>query len=367
MFFKLIPWGSLKLVIIILLIVSTAISTTGLYVVSISKTLTNSLTLSSDEVLIISSTSKTPYTGLITDLSNYFRGIEGIELVSPEVLTPVVVVDKVVFLRGINMTLFKDLKIIKYLIGSWPESEYEVLVGSRLSTYLGINLSDSIVITGIPTSKEVRVTVKGIYVSGTPLDDELLSTLSLAKELRGIQGNYVTLVRVRGHVNESLTNKYLSPNTKTSIPSTTLKSLRVVEGGSELIDELLGRGIKISGNFLWSSILLVIISSTLTIYYGTSWVLNNLNEILTTLRFVGLSRYKLMLLITTKLLVLSVVSGIIGYLISYSILKLVFDLLKPQILLHTIELLNDFKVLLSSILIPSIITTSSVVIRVREL
>lgn len=370
MFLKLIPWGSLKLITIILLTISTATSITGLYVVSISKTLTNSLTLGSDDVLILSSTSKTPYTGVITDLSNYFRGIEGIELVSPEVLTPVVISDKVVFLRGINVTLFKDLGIIKYLSGLLPETRYEVLVGSRLSNYLGINVGDSIVITGIPTGKEVRVFVKGIYISGTPLDDELLSTSSLAKELRGIQGNYVTLIRVRlgGYVNESLIPKYLSPSTKgSSIPTTILKDLRVVEGGSELLDEVLGRGVKISSNFLWSSTLLVITSSILTIYYGTSWVLNNLNDVLTTLRFVGLSRYRLALLIITKLLILSLTSGIVGYLTSYLILKLVFNLLKPQILLHTIELVSDFNVLTLSTLIPSIMTISSVLIKVRDL
>jgi len=369
MFLKLIPWGSLKLIVIILLVVSTATSITGLYVVSISKTLTDILTLGSDDFLILSSTSKTPYTGVITDLSSYFRGIEGVGLVSPEVLTPVVVGGRVVFLRGVNITLFKDLGVVKYLSGSWPESQYDVLVGSRLSNYLGVNVGDSILITGIPTGKEVRVFVRGTYVSNTPLDDELLSTSSLAKELRGIQGNYVTLVRVRfvGYVNKSLIPNYLSPTKDSSIPSTVLKSLKVVEGGSELLDEVLGRGVKMSSNFLWSSTLLVITSSVLAIYYGISWVLNNLNDVLTTLRFLGLSRFRVALLVITKLLILSITSGILGYLTSYSILKLVFDLLKPQILAHTIELVIDSKVLLLTTLVPSIITVASVMVRVREL
>jgi len=368
MFFKLVPWSSFKLLAIAMFTISIATSTTGLYVLSISKSLSDSLAVSDGWLVIYSSISKTPHTGLVVDLSNYLSSVEGIELTSPEVLTPATVGSTMFFVRGVNFTVLKLSTNIS-LTGSWPKSSNEAMVGYRLSRYLGISVDDSLVITGIPTGREVRVVIKAIYASGTPLDDELLCDLSLARDLRGIQGNYITLIRVK--LNKSLTNiripELISGSRSISIPSNMLSDLRVVQGSSEILDDVLGRSVKISSNFLWSSILLVLITSVLTIYHGILWTLNNLTNLVNSLRFIGLNRVKLLLILLSKTLVISLTSGFLGYLLSYSVLNIAFDLLNPRILLHSVELTGNYLITLTSTLMPTLITTASIVIKARDL
>ncbi len=367
MIFKLIPWGSLRLVAIVTITASIAISSTGLYMVSMYRTLTSSLMINDGDAVITSSTSKLPHTGLVRYATTRIANVEGIELVSPEVITPVVLNGEVVFLRGVNLSLFNKLADAT-LVGDMTRGDNEVLVGIRLSNYLRIHVGDSYVITAIPTGKEVKVFVSGVFRSNTSLDDEVVGDLRVVQELRGVSPDYVTLVRIRaGGLIDTLLHNITSRSELDIMPLKVISRFGGNRSDVELVDELLGRGIKISSNLLWTSLILVLTASSLAMYYSVLWSLSSLKPIINSLKFLGLSSRVLTSVLAVKSLTLGITAGVLGYLISYLTLNLIFNITAVRLLLHSVELVNDFKVLTSSALLPSTIILLTILVKSKAI
>ncbi|MEM2342943.1 MAG: hypothetical protein QW659_02485 [Sulfolobales archaeon] len=368
---SLIPWSSFKVAILAILTTSIAVSTTGLYVISVSATLARSLTLNTEgDILIYSSVSRTPHTGLINNVVDRLAGVEGIIELSPEVLTPIMINDNVIFLRGLNLTVL-DRFINYLLIGSLPRNDDEVLVGIRLSKYLNISVGQVLDIVSIPTSSRVNVTVSGVFKSSTPLDDEVVSSLSLSQKLRGMNSNYVTLIRVKvsspcigSRCLSEIVDRSEGVNAPLKVVSKVLDNRSL--GDVELVDEFLGRGISLSNTILWASMLLVLAISTSIIYFGTLWSMNTLAPIVESLRSIGLSKVRLASILILKILVLGTASGVSAYLISFLILNAIFTMMPVSIMLHKVEPVNDLRVLMTSTLLPSITASMTIYLKIRE-
>ncbi|MEM0453141.1 MAG: hypothetical protein QXO98_00575 [Sulfolobales archaeon] len=368
---SLIPWSGFKVVVLAILTTSIAVSMTGLYVLSVSATLARSLTLNTEGgVLIYSSVSRAPHTGLISNMVDRLVGVEGVLELSPEVLTPVMINNDVVFLRGLNLTVLD--KFVNYsLIGCLPRNDDEVLVGIRLSKYLNISVGQILDVVSIPAGSRVRIVVSGMFESNTPLDDEVVSNLSLSQKLRGVGSNYVTLIRVKvsnpcvgGKCLSGFVDGLRSTGTPLKVVGKLLDNRSLSD--VELVDEFLGRGISLSSTLLWASMLLVLAVSTSIIYFGTLWSMNTLAPIVEVLRSIGLSKVRLASTLILKILIVGIASGVSAYLISFLILNAILTTMPVSIILHRIEPVSDLRVLMASALLPSITASITICSRIRE-
>lgn len=112
---------------------------------------------------------------------------------------------------------------------------------------------------------------------------------------------------------------------------------------------------------------LVLTASALATYFTASWTLGNLMDVIKSLRTLGLSRVKLTSILLVKSAIISIISGATGYLISYAILSTLLNYLQPHILLHSVKLVHDLQVLTASTVLPLITTSTSMIIKCREL
>ncbi|MCS7108355.1 MAG: hypothetical protein N3G48_07350 [Sulfolobales archaeon] len=368
---KLIPLSKFKIVVVINLVTSIAISTTGIYVLSVTASISRSISLGLDgDVLLYSSASKVPHTGLINVKAVNLTGDDEFLVLSPEVLTPVIVHGNPLFLRGLNLTLLD--RLLNYsLVGRLPRSGDEVLVGVRLSNRLNISVGEVINVNAIPTGNEVAVLVTGLIISNTPLDDELVSNLQLSRRLRGVGDDYVTVIRLRVNNSHSITKRLeeLPPLKRPSAPYVVVNKFLINRslGDVELVDEAISRGINISSTLLWVSILLVLSISVLSIYFGMRWTLNTLEDVLKVLRSIGLSRFRLASMLIYRVMLVGMLSGATGYAISYLLLNEVFNALSVSILLHRVEPINDLTVLLTSTTLPPAVSSISIYFSVKDM
>jgi len=377
---KLLPWRAFIPALTALLVASTAIAFTGLYVFNVLSTLSNSVGVDDDVVVIFSGTSKLPQTGVIpVNIVRGLEGVDGVNVVSAEVLTPVEVNGYIVFLRGVNFSAFRELSKPKLVLGTWPSSSNDVLVGSRLARYLGIVANDVVVVKGVLTSDVFRLNVSGVFETETPLDDELVASLSLGQKLRDLPPDVITLIRVgvdprrlsSEGLNRILGIKEVRRNVGgggyiTALPSAILTSLNksyTVTSVEDFMEVLLERGISISKAFLWGAVLVVAASSTLVIYHSTTWVLRNLEPTTSILRALGFTRVGITCLILTRLVLISIMSGFIGYLLGYLMIYTLTECGLLRILLHTVLVTHSHSVLAVSLMAPSVISAVSLLIK----
>ena len=81
------------------------------------------------------------------------------------------------------------------------------------------------------------------------------------------------------------------------------------------------------------------------------------------LRAIGFTKARLTYLILLKLIPLSVTSGLIGYTLGYSIIYILSEYEFLRILLHTVLVTHNLNVLVASLVIPSVVTTASLLIK----
>jgi|Deesub1362A_J573_1020465.scaffolds.fasta_scaffold00355_2 ABC-type lipoprotein release transport system permease subunit len=159
------------------------------------------------DIVVFSSTkARTVATGQIPQsIADSLEYVPGIITVSPEVIAPVVVHKRPVFVRGVTSHFF-DIQQVEMVQGEnleWKENSF--LVGIRVARNLNIDLGDSFLAVSARSNTFIEMKVKGIFSSQSPLDDEILAPLELARPLAGLPDNEVTLIRVkidRAKINE---------------------------------------------------------------------------------------------------------------------------------------------------------------------
>lgn len=86
----------------------------------------------SDSLTIFSSASTIPQTGIVpVSLVERIRGLKGVESISPEAMSLVSVNESILFLRGVDLQLFRNLTKLRLLEGVSELGEGKALVGVR--------------------------------------------------------------------------------------------------------------------------------------------------------------------------------------------------------------------------------------------
>jgi ABC-type lipoprotein release transport system permease subunit len=185
-----------------------------------------------DVLAIYGATGATPLTGAVAlALTDKVAAVNGVLAASPETIAPATLNGQSVFVRGVLPQSLNEINSVTILQGEALDlnDTGSAVVGETLSQRLNLKVGDQILVFGALSDCYVQLSVKGIFVSQSPLDDEVLVPLYVSQWLRGFNYNVVTLIRAEIDPNiinshqlyQTLANQTVQP---TSIPSPTPKS-----------------------------------------------------------------------------------------------------------------------------------------------
>lgn len=135
---------------------------------------------------------KVPYS-----LSLSLRHVEGVTWTSGELIAAGVVRNEAVFLRGVIQEDLHKVSDLKSMVGNWPSDDTtEVSVGVRLAQRFGLDVGDMIEFCNLE-GQRVYLSIVAIHEYDSQLDDELISSLKVARWFTTISVDSVTVVRVK--------------------------------------------------------------------------------------------------------------------------------------------------------------------------
>ena len=210
-----------------------------------------------DNILIVTEPGiTTPFTGKVPEsLQNDIKKIKGVVAISPETLGLSVAQNlgkKPIVVRGITSN-FSNLTPIEVTKGSWFDPRFGqsdstqvngAMVGHFLATDLDLSTGDHLQLASTLTDMVIEVVITGIIRSNSPIDEELIVSLSLGKIMRGKGEVFVSFLRVL--INEEiLTKETLSDfiNQEFTVP------IQLITQDPELTDSLVGTTIVASTSY----------------------------------------------------------------------------------------------------------------------
>lgn len=198
--YNIIPKKRLLIAFIGFLISSTIITGAGVLLTSIVDSTSSYLGESSDVLVISSPEASTPYTSrLPLELADTISSIEGVEIVSPEVMTAAVYENKAVYFRGVDVSKFWELTEVDYLEGSLPSltDSFEVSIGVNFAERNNLGLGDFITLFSTRSESALELKIKSIFKTDTLLDDEIIASLWIGQFFAFEDYDYVTHIRVK--------------------------------------------------------------------------------------------------------------------------------------------------------------------------
>lgn len=159
-----------------------------------------------EDVLTLTQTNTN--TPLRASLAQTLNRLDFVEVASPEIYAFSYIISKKtgeyepVLTRGVEPEYFLEIEKASMIEGGYGDNF--MLIGESLSKRLGIQVGDSITITGSTTPAIVESTVSGIFSSKTASNDQLLLPLSYARKFTGLGEDSVIIIRVKTNDQEML-------------------------------------------------------------------------------------------------------------------------------------------------------------------
>lgn len=120
------------------------------------------------------------------------RGIDA----SPEILLFEVARGTPFPARGVNYSAFANVTDAHLVTGRPPHEANEAVIGTDLADTLGVEVGDTLTLGGSTAPAVARVEIVGTFAAPNPYDDQLLTTLPLARHLTSINSpTAVNLIR----------------------------------------------------------------------------------------------------------------------------------------------------------------------------
>jgi ABC-type lipoprotein release transport system permease subunit len=346
--FNYLRFRSLFVLTLILILASTLFSVTALSFLGFYNSFNAYLGEENNIIAIYDVQSRTPFTGIIPAyLTNQVSTINGVLACSPEVITPCIVNNQSLFIRGIMPEEFYKLNPITMTEGKiLNQSDINsILLGKNLATRLNVKVNDEILVLATLADRYLELQVTGVYVSHSSMDDEALVLLNAGQWLRSTDYNHVTMIRVKinpaivgsNDIYQEIARNASSTQAKTSqsttnqatnyqdmIPWTNI-NFQVgqigVQGTQSLMKSYLDRyGITEQALIVLS--VMVFLFSSVTVAVASQTLMQQHKEDIVTLRSIGASRKTLKFDILCKLLPLSLVASGLGILVTVLILTL---------------------------------------------
>jgi ABC-type lipoprotein release transport system permease subunit len=144
--------------------------------------------------------SRTPFSGFVPAyLTENLSRIDGVLACSPEVITPCIVRNQTLFIRGIVPEDFSKINPPVMVEGVFlnASSLGSVVLGKNAADRLNIKVNDTVLVLATLADRYLELKVTGIYLSHSSMDDEALVQLNVGQWLRFSDYNRVTLIRVK--------------------------------------------------------------------------------------------------------------------------------------------------------------------------
>jgi putative ABC transport system permease protein len=129
-----------------------------------------------------------------------------------------------VVVRGVEPENFLAIEKASLVDGGYDDNF--MLVGQGLSNRLDIRIGESLTITGSTSPAIIESTITGIFSSETASDEEILIPLSYARNLMGLGGDHVVIIRVKTEDQERLID-YLNEEEYSVVVGTVGGSIQV--------------------------------------------------------------------------------------------------------------------------------------------
>ena len=326
-----------------------------------------------DVVVVYDRKSSTPFTGLIPIyLVKNLSSIKGVIAISPEMIVPCVLKNESVFLRGIIPEKFVKLNQLVIIKGSMLESEDldSIIVGRNVAERLNLKLGERVLVLSVLVNRYLELQVKGIFVSGSIIDDEIIAPLYVGQWLRGTDYNYVTVIRVKIDDNivkpstifEAITTK--SSETGSSgggqlsesfVVSWSRVGFRVEDIGVNEVQKFMESYLNKYGvtreSLIVLSIIVFLLSSATIIIASKTILIQHKGEV-SILRSIGVSKKLLKEDLFIKLSFWSLIASSIGIILGVTVLTIMQENGFLQVLSHTIPIqLDPLVIILNFVLV----------------
>jgi ABC-type lipoprotein release transport system permease subunit len=185
--------------VLILLTTSAAFAVTSSILLSVDNTASEMLGESPNTIVIAQANSRAPFLGIVPlALSDYLGSLSGVQTISPEVFAPATLSNHAVMVRGVEPAQFMELQNPAILEGSplAANDTTQAMVGAILAKQLNLHPGSQITIIGGVRATMAQLTVKAVFSTGTPLDNEVVAPLWVGDWLRGLTYSEVSILRI---------------------------------------------------------------------------------------------------------------------------------------------------------------------------
>lgn len=332
----------------------------------------------SDSLTIFSGASTIPQTGIVpVSLVERIRGLKGVESISPEAMSLVSVNESILFLRGVDLQLFRSLTKLRLLEGVSELGEGKALVGVRARALLQVHVGDRLLAASALAQRSAPLSVIGVFETGEVFDDEIVTTIATARFLRGLADNAVSLIRVKVAFPEARSEvlRTLGVEKRKSVaenwwviipfsmssylpPSAQSAAREAIQASSpeQIAENALGRGVAVSRTLLYVLTIVVMVSSVFALYHAVSLFHVRADPIIAVMRSIGATQRRILSVICLHFSVLVVPASVVGFFAGYAIAMIVSLFGLWRILFHTIIPHMDTGVFVYSTILPVVFT-----------
>ncbi|MEM3815870.1 MAG: ABC transporter permease [Candidatus Bathyarchaeia archaeon] len=348
----------------------TAMSLLGFY-----RGLTAYLGEGEDIIVVYNPKSRTPYTSSVPAyLAETLASVNGVVAVSPEVMAPCLLKGQAVFLRGIVLESFIKLNPFSIVEGdslSQSHANY-VIVGWRIAEKLRLKVNDKVLFHGVLADRYVEAEVRGIFISNSIIDDEVLALLHVGQWLRGMDYNSVTMIRLKinrtvispSEILKAISAEASQPSHPSSDQGQAATQEPVipwvrrrfsieevgVEEAAKFMKSYMDRYGITRETLLILSVTIFLFSSSIILLASKTLISQHKGE-MNVLRSLGASGKTLKIDVFIKLLPWTVAASIMGVLAALAILTLIQRYGHLQVLSHTMLLQPDLYLIALSIVL----------------
>jgi MacB-like periplasmic core domain/FtsX-like permease family len=350
---------------LILIITSAAFAVTSSILLSVDNTASAMLGESSSTIVVAQSNSRAPFLGTLPlALAGSLASVPGVEVVSPEVFAPCTIGDQPVMVRGVDSQSFMALQNPAILEGSplLPNDTSEAMVGETLARQLDLHPGSQVTVIGGVRATVAELTVKAVFTTGTPLDNEVVAPLWVGDWLRGLGYNIVSILRIEVAPHE--TPAQVSPRVQQAIQNASRAGSETSQTPAELglpvssnLTSIAGHEVEASPavsssffsktvglsqeNILLVSALVFVSMSVAIVCALQEAVFRSRNE-LGTLRTIGMSSRRLSWNLVLVATAFSFVASLGGLLLGWGFLTLVAEFSPVQIAFYAVDPRNAF-------------------------
>jgi ABC-type antimicrobial peptide transport system permease subunit len=346
--------------LLILLTTSAAFAVTSSILLSVDNTASGMLGESRNTIVIAQANSRAPFLGTLPiGLASVLRTVSGVKVVSPEVFAPSTLSNQPIMVRGVDPTSFMELQNPAILEGSALDANdtTQAMVGETLARQMNLHPGSEITVVGGVRATVAQLTVKAVFSTGTPLDNEVIAPLWVGNWLRGVSYGVVSILRIEVVAQDSPSQvavgvqRAVENSSKSTagagqtpgeglLPvSSTVTSFagHVVEASPDVSSAFFSKTVGLSQeNILLISSLVFVSMSVAIVCALQEAVFRSRNE-LGTLRTIGMSSRRLswnLVLVATSL---SFVASVAGLLIGWEFLSLVAKFSPVQIAFYAVD------------------------------